>query len=56
MNGRAKLSRWQIADIQSRAAWGESFESMAIDYGVSAQQIRRIVKGEQWQEKEDQQS
>lgn len=46
-NGRAKLSRVQVAAIRSRAQPG-AFRALAREFGVSRRTVAQIAKGETW--------
>jgi hypothetical protein len=43
-----KLQAEQIPDIKARYAAGERTVELASEYGVSAMQINRVIRGENW--------
>lgn len=49
-NGRARLTRIQVAEIKSRYKNGETILELATQYPVGKSQIYNIVSGSQWRE------
>ena len=45
-HGNARLTEGQVKEIRSRSA--EPQEDLAMEYGVSRQQINRIINGKRW--------
>ena len=48
VNGHARLTETQVADIRARAAAGVLQRVLAAEYGVSRPTISRIVTGKGW--------
>jgi len=51
LNGRAKLSASQVAQIRQEFRLGRTKAHLARMFGVSERQIKRITDGQQWQER-----
>lgn len=49
----AKLTPDEVREIRSRAANGESCESLALEYGVTVRHVRSIIDGKHWKHMED---
>lgn len=47
-NGAAKLTVGAVEALRRRAAAGERHAALALAFGVSRQQVGRVVAGEQW--------
>jgi Mor family transcriptional regulator len=48
LHPKAKLSKYEVDEIRERANDGEAYAQLALIYGVSETQIRRIVRGINW--------
>jgi hypothetical protein len=50
LNPKAKVSKKDVEDIRRRCASGESRQSVASLYGITAGQVRNITTGKAWRE------
>jgi hypothetical protein len=47
-NGKSKLTEADLSTIRARRAAGETYASIAKDYGVSLQSIHHVITGKTW--------